>query len=237
MLNDYSIVNDRNATENYIGIVKILKARGLIDLVGIQGHAFSTTEPAPMPNLRANLDYLANKTGLPIYVTELDIDGNDDPVQLAGYQKIFPVFWEHEAVRGITLWGYRPGHWRTAQGAWLTYENGAERPAMQWLQRYVRNNPAAVPYQWFSVSANAPVGAVVGTATATDADTDTTFSQWQTEYSSGGIFAIDPDTGTITVADDAALQAIPKGTELKLYVSVWDGYQRSEPNKVFIKVN
>ncbi len=166
MLNDYSITNDRNATENYLGIIKLLKARGLIDLVGIQGHAFSTTEAAPMPNFRANLDYLASKSELPIYVTELDIDGNDDPVQLAGYQKIFPVFWEHEAVRGITLWGYRPGHWRTAQGAWLTYENGAERPAIQWLQRYVRNNLAEIPYQWFSVARNAAAGTVVGTAQA-----------------------------------------------------------------------
>ena len=236
MLNDYSIVNDGNAVRTYVNIVKLLKARGLIDLVGIQGHAFSTTEPAPMPNLRANLDYLANKTGLPIYVTELDIDGNDDPVQLAGYQKIFPVFWEHPAVRGITLWGYRPGHWRTAQGAWLVYENGAERPAMQWLQRYVRNNRAEVVHQWLSVPANAPTGTAVGSATASDADTGTTFSQWQTEYSSGGIFAIDANTGAITVADAAALSAVPKGTELKLFVSVWDGYQRSAPGSVSIVV-
>lgn len=236
MLNDYSITNDRNATETYIGIVKLLKARGLIDLVGIQGHAFSTTEAAPMPNFRANLDYLANKTGLPIYVTELDIDGNDDPVQLAGYQKIFPVFWEHPAVRGITLWGYRPGHWRTAQGAWIVYENGAERPAMQWLQRYVHNNVAEVPYQSFSVSGSAAEGTVVGTVVANDADSDTTFSQWQTEYSTGGVFAIDANTGVVTVADAAALQAVPKGTQLKVFVSVWDGYQRSQPNKVFIRV-
>jgi endo-1,4-beta-xylanase len=236
MLNDYSITNDRSSAERYVGIIKLLQARDLIDLVGIQGHAFSTTEAAPMPNTRANLDYLANKTGLPIYVTELDIDGNDDPVQLAGYQKIFPVFWEHEAVRGITLWGYRPGHWRTAQGAWLTYENGAERPAMQWLQRYVKNDLAEVPYQWFSVSAQAPAGTVVGTATALDDDDDTTFSQWQPEYDSTGIFAIDPTTGVITVADPVALSAVPKGTSLKLYLSVWDGYQRSKPNKVFIEV-
>jgi hypothetical protein len=77
---------------------------------------------------------------------------------------------------------------------------------------------------------------VVGTVVANDADTDTTFSQWQTEYSSAGIFAIDANTGVITVADAAGLQSVPKGTQLKLYVSVWDGYQRSKPNKVFILV-
>ena len=236
MLNDYSIVNDGNAVRTYVDIVKLLKARRLIDLVGIQGHAFSTTEPAPMPNLRANLDYLANQTRLPIYVTELDIDGNDDPVQLAGYQKIFPVFWEHPAVRGITLWGYRPGHWRTAQGAWLVYENGAERPAMQWLQRYVQNRRAWILPQLLLVSRKAAEGTVVGKAQARDADTDTTFSQWQTDNSSGEIFAIDPDTGAITVADTHALGAVRKGSLLILDLSVWDGYQRSYPGVVFVLV-
>ena len=46
----------------------------------------------------ANLDLLAS-TGLPIYVTELDIDGPTDEVQLQDYQRIFPVFWEHPACR------------------------------------------------------------------------------------------------------------------------------------------
>ena len=102
----------------------------------MQGHAFSTRVPSAVTI--ANLDRLAT-AGLPIYVTELDIDGPTDEVQLADYQRIFPAFWEHPAVRGITLWGYRPGHWRTAQGAYIVLENGAERPAMLWLKDYVAN--------------------------------------------------------------------------------------------------
>ena len=105
----------------------------------------------------ANLDLLA-ATGLPIYVTELDIDGPTDEVQLADYQRIFPVFWEHPGVRGITLWGYRPGHWRTAQGAYIVHENGAERPAMVWLIDYVAS---AVLPPWITaqpVSQTATVG-------------------------------------------------------------------------------
>src|SRR5439155_15146205 len=51
--------------------------------------------------------------------------------------RVFPVFWEHPAVRGVTLWGYRPGHWRTAQGAYIALDNGAERPALVWLKEYV----------------------------------------------------------------------------------------------------
>src|SRR6185436_12635298 len=92
--------------------------------------------------------------GLPIYVTEFDIDGietvwglQDDAAQLARYQALFPVFWENERVRGA--------HWRTNQGAWLMYPNGAERPALQWLVRYVENKLAVVtPGQSFRVDEN-----------------------------------------------------------------------------------
>ena len=74
ILNDYSITNDGNATTNYITIINLLKERGLIDAIGDQAHAFSTTEAAPMNNHKNNLNRLA-ATGLPIYITELDIDG------------------------------------------------------------------------------------------------------------------------------------------------------------------
>lgn len=239
MLNDYSITNDGNATTRYLEIIELLQEQGLIDLIGDQGHAFSTTEPAPMPNHRANLDRLA-ATGLPIYITELDVDGNDDEVQLAGYQRIFPVFWEHPAVKGITLWGYRTTHWRRAQGAWLTYDNGAERPAMQWLQRYVRNNLAEIPAgQRFVMRKKSDTGTTVGTVFASDSDSDTTFSEWLIESggTGNGLFAIDATTGVITVADAAALKHVKKGTVLSLFVSVWDGYQRSESGEVSIEVN
>jgi endo-1,4-beta-xylanase len=134
-INEFSVTNTTSDMLRYIGIVGLLQAEGLIDSVGVQGHAFSTRVPNTVTEF--NLNLLAAGTGLPIYVTELDIDGPTDEVQLADYQRIFPVFWEHPAVRGITLWGYRPGHWRTAQGAYIVHENGAERPAMVWLQGYV----------------------------------------------------------------------------------------------------
>ena len=44
-------------------------------------------------------------------------------VQLAAFQRVFPVFWEHPAVKGVTIWGYVRGfHWRNNTGAWLLYE-------------------------------------------------------------------------------------------------------------------
>ncbi|WP_176956050.1 endo-1,4-beta-xylanase [Catalinimonas alkaloidigena] len=141
MINDYSIINDGNATRRYLEIVRLLQEESLIDIIGVQGHAFSTT--GPEATFKTNLDSLAS-TGLPLQVTELDIDGPTDAQQLAEYQRIFPVLWEHPAMMGITLWGWKPGQWRTAQGAFLAQENGAERPALVWLREYVSGLPTAL---------------------------------------------------------------------------------------------
>lgn len=137
MINEYSVTNTPDNTRRYLEIIRLLQAEGLIDAIGIQGHAFSTTTETAMDVHRANLDALA-ATGLPVYVTEFDVDGPTDAQQLADYQRIFPVFWEHPGVEGITLWGFRPGLWRTEQRAYLVDEAGNERPALAWLRDYVR---------------------------------------------------------------------------------------------------
>jgi endo-1,4-beta-xylanase len=134
MINEFGIVGSPKDAERYKGIIDLLKREGLIDAIGVQCHSFSTTGETRV--ITDNLNLLAS-TGLPLYVTELDIDGVEDSTQLAEFQRIFPALWEHPAVQGITLWGYRPGMWRTAQGANLAYTNGAERPALAWLRQYL----------------------------------------------------------------------------------------------------
>lgn len=141
MLNDYSITNTPADATRYHAIIQLLQADRLVDVIGVQGHAFSTTTETPMSVHRESLDLLAS-TGLPIHVTELDIDGPTDEQQLADMQRIFPVFWEHPGVEGITLWGFRPGVWRTEQRAYLIDREGRERPALQWLREYVRGEAA-----------------------------------------------------------------------------------------------
>ena len=136
MINDYNIINNNTSTTDYLKIIKLLQAEALIDQIGVQAHAFSTRNTSES-TIKGNLDRLA-ATGLPLYVTELDIDGSTDQVQLDEYQRIFPVLWEHPAVQGITLWGYRPGMWRTPYGAYLIENDGStERPALIWLRGYV----------------------------------------------------------------------------------------------------
>lgn len=172
-INEFSVTNTTADMQRYIGIIALLQAEHLIDVVGVQGHAFSTR--VPNSTTIANLDLLAT-TGLPIHVTELDIDGPTDEVQLADYQRIFPAFWEHSAVRGIALWGYRPGHWRSALGAYIVHQNGAERPAMEWLKGYVAST---VLRPWITsqpASRTATVGDTVSFSVAGDGTASLAFA-------------------------------------------------------------
>ncbi|GBF76989.1 putative 1,4-beta-xylanase [Paenibacillus sp. 598K] len=136
-INEYGIISDPNAAAQYVNIINILKSRGLIDGIGIQCHYFNmdTVSTTTMNNV---LNTLA-ATGLPIYVSELDMTG-DDNTQLARYQQKFPVLWNHPAVEGVTLWGYIEGQtWAT--NTHLIRSNGTERPALQWLRTYLGGNP------------------------------------------------------------------------------------------------
>ncbi len=133
-INDYSIINSNSATNQYLVIINLLKERGLIDGIGIQGHYFelrSSTAAA----LKVNLDKLA-ETGLPIYITEFDVNESNDYSQLQKYHILFPALWEHPAVKGITFWGYRQyAIWQ--QDAYLVRSNGSERPALRWMRAYL----------------------------------------------------------------------------------------------------
>jgi endo-1,4-beta-xylanase len=135
LLNDYNIINNNVATLNYLDIIHILKDRNLIDIIGEQGHFLETTSNL---TISANLDKLA-ATGLPIHVTEYDVDIADDQEQKTRYETQFPTLWGHSAVQGVTLWGYRQGEiWRT--NAYLKRTNGTDRPSFTWLKNYVSTN-------------------------------------------------------------------------------------------------
>ncbi|HET7793179.1 MAG TPA: endo-1,4-beta-xylanase [Rhizobacter sp.] len=134
LINEYGIINDATKLNRYKGIVNILKARGLVDGVGIQSHYFSM-DNLSAATMKANLDSLA-QAGVPIFVSELDMTG-DDSTQLARYQRLFPGLWTHPGVAHVTLWGYIEGQtW--VDNSHLVRRDGSERPAMTWLKNYVR---------------------------------------------------------------------------------------------------
>ncbi len=133
LINEYNILCCPANRARYADLVALLQERGLIDGIGVQAHGLERHAPA---TIAANLDALA-LLGLPIYVSELELEFSDDAEQLAAYQRVFPVLWEHPAVAGVTLWGYRAGAiWK--RNAYLVDWFDEERPALQWLAAYLR---------------------------------------------------------------------------------------------------
>ncbi len=134
-INEYGTENDPPVRATYKTIINLLKARGLIDGIGIQAHYFNIDNMTGSAVTTTLNDYAT--LGLDIYVSELDIiGGNTDAGQLAKYQDVFPAFWNHASVKGITLWGYIVGQtWRDGTG--LVTAAGVERPAMTWLRTFV----------------------------------------------------------------------------------------------------
>ncbi len=142
-INEYNVLQDNAVTTRYLALIDTLRVRGLVDAIGIQGHYFEFKSYAGAPSsytysvatLKFNLDRLV-ATGLPVYITEFDINEESDSIQLANYKTYFPLFWENPGVKGITLWGYVQGDmWKV--NAYLIRSNGTERPAMQWLRTYI----------------------------------------------------------------------------------------------------
>ncbi len=156
LINEYGIISDPNAAAQYVTIINLLKARGLVDGIGIQCHYFNM-DTVSVSTMNSVLNTLS-ATGLPIYVSELDMTG-DDATQLQRYQTKFPVLWENANVKGITLWGYIQGQtW--ADGTHLVTSSGAERPAMQWLKQYLggtTQQPPAAPTGLTATAGNAQV--------------------------------------------------------------------------------
>jgi endo-1,4-beta-xylanase len=139
ILNEYNVLNNGSAANQYVAIIKLLKDRQLIDYIGEQGHNLETT---PNATISSNLDKLA-ATGLPILISEYDLNFSSDSEQKAKYESQFPILWGHPGVHGVTLWGYRQGAiWRT--DAYLLRSNGTERPAMEWLRTYVKQNQGGI---------------------------------------------------------------------------------------------
>jgi endo-1,4-beta-xylanase len=143
LINEYEIEDNEENLDRYLGIIAVLKERGLIDGIGVQSHWFSI-QWTPIETIRSHLDRLA-ETGLPIYSSEFDLAATDDSTQLAFYKRIFPVFWEHPAIAGVTLWGWIQGRtWNDT--SYLFRNDSTERPALKWLREYVEQRANAVRF-------------------------------------------------------------------------------------------
>jgi endo-1,4-beta-xylanase len=129
ILNDYNNIEIGNQNQHFIDIVKVLQDRGApIDAVGAQAHGLSNGNTA---NMIALLTKMHDDTGLPVYITEYDINQNVDATQLNVVQQHFNFFLSTEWIRGVTMWGWIFGRtWVDSSGL---VRNGAPRSAMTWL--------------------------------------------------------------------------------------------------------
>jgi endo-1,4-beta-xylanase len=134
ILNDYDNAENADSAQHTIDIVKaIMKAGAPIDAIGCQAHG---TVDLSAADLRTNVDRMADETGLPVYITEYDINLADDERQKSVMQDQFTMFWENPNIKGITLWGYVYGStWMENTG--LVLADGTPRPAMSWLVDYL----------------------------------------------------------------------------------------------------
>ena len=86
--------------------------------------------------IQANIDKITAQSGLPVYISEYDLNIADDNQQKNVMQSQFTMFWNDANVHGITLWGYIVGAtWETNTG--LQQTSGTMRPAMTWLMGFL----------------------------------------------------------------------------------------------------
>ena len=121
--NDYNSI--RWDIDAYITLVQTLRDAGApIDAYGNQSHELSGISDT---ELKSALKKQQDALKMPMFVTELDIDIENDAQQKAQYQKVLPILWEAPYCAGVTLWGFIHGAtWVSNSGL---YKNNAERPA------------------------------------------------------------------------------------------------------------
>jgi endo-1,4-beta-xylanase len=135
ILNDYNNIENDNDNNHTIDIVKkILAAGAPINAVGAQSHAVANLSAS---KVQGYIDKIAMSTGLPVYISEFDINDANDAKQQSVMESHFTMFWNDDNVKGITIWGYIQGQtWEANSG--LMSSDGKMRPAMTWLMQFLK---------------------------------------------------------------------------------------------------
>ena len=127
-MNEYSMLNSIESPRNirtYLDTIASLRAKGApIDAIGIQGHV--GRQPRNPAQVITDLD-MFNYTGLPVQITEFDINMTDEELQ-ADYTRDFLIaIYSHPVVTGFIQWGfYQPAHWKPDAAMFRT--DWSERP-------------------------------------------------------------------------------------------------------------
>jgi len=148
ILNDYQILIMESFTQEYLALIQLLQERDLIDGIGLQSHFL---ERAENDVVKKNLETLA-ATGLPIYISEFDLNFKNDAQHANRIRDLFTIFWDNPSVVGVTHWGHLQGHmWR--ENAYLIRTDKTIRPGFEWMLCYTAGGtncavPDYIPTGW-----------------------------------------------------------------------------------------
>jgi endo-1,4-beta-xylanase len=134
LYNDYNTIEYANENSGVIKLVNAIKAAGgPIDGVGCQGHDVGKVSASTVTTYVNNI---TSQTGLPVYVTEMDVGEADDNTQMTKIKDVVTPLWANDKVAGITYWGYIEGRtWRSNTG--LMSDSGTKRAALTWLMSFL----------------------------------------------------------------------------------------------------
>ncbi|CAH1253915.1 Hypp1269 [Branchiostoma lanceolatum] len=109
-LNDYNVVSYWGETNAYANqISEFLDNGAPVEGVGAQGHFGQRPDTV---NVLHRLNVLSSR-GLPIWITELDVNEPNEYVRADGYEDAMRAAFSHPAVEGVLIWGFwDQAHWR-----------------------------------------------------------------------------------------------------------------------------
>ncbi|RYZ64172.1 MAG: hypothetical protein EOP08_09530, partial [Proteobacteria bacterium] len=113
-LNETSVPTSPPADERYTALydrVKKLQDAGApVDGVGMQAHFGQNVQP---PTQLLSIYDRFEKLGIPVRITELDIDIADEQLQADYYRDFLTASFSHQNINGVLIWGFWEGaHWR-----------------------------------------------------------------------------------------------------------------------------
>jgi endo-1,4-beta-xylanase len=134
LYNDYNTIEYANENSGVIKLVNaVKKAGGPIDGVGCQSHDVAKVSASTVIGY---VEKIIKETGLPVYITEIDVGVADDNQQMKILKDIVEPLWKNDNVKGWTYWGYISGAtWRSNTG--LMSSSGTKRAALTWLMDFL----------------------------------------------------------------------------------------------------
>jgi len=98
-------------------IAALIKSKAAPDGIGFMGH-FKDSTLRPIGELEAIYDRFA-KFGLPLQLTEFDIDTRDEQLQADYLRDVMTITFSHRSFNAIVMWGFWEGrHWRPNAALW-----------------------------------------------------------------------------------------------------------------------